>query len=201
MNSALRLSVAVAVALLTFLPSTRGQTTPVVTTLYSFTGTDGNDPRAGLVQGSNGNFYGTTYYGGSDNVGTVFSITPAGVLTTLHSFTGTGTDGKYVNAALVLGSDGNFYGTTNGGGNGGDGTVFSMTPAGVVTTLYSFSNTDGGIPEGTLVQSSDGNFYGTTSQGGSSNGGTVFSITPVGGLTTVYTFTGIGMDGTYPKPG
>ena len=85
-----------------------------LTTLYSFAGSDGADPVAGLVQGSDGNFYGTTYGGGANNVGTVFKITPSGTLTTLYSFAGS--DGAIPDAGLVQGSDGNFYGTTSGGG-------------------------------------------------------------------------------------
>jgi uncharacterized repeat protein (TIGR03803 family) len=179
-----------------------------LTTLYSFcvqtNCTDGSNPNAALVQGSNGNFYGTTYRGGANSVGTVFKITPSGTLTTLHSFNDNGSDGYFPYAALVQGSNGNFYGTTyNGGANyscqNGCGTVFKITPSGTLTILHSFDGTDGSNPFlGGLVEGTDGNFYGTTSKGGGysyCNGhnyscGTVFKITPSGTLTTLHSFRG-----------
>src|SRR5664279_3943802 len=78
--------------------------------LWSFSGSDGGAPYARLVQGSDGNFYGTTYGGGANNTGTVFRISPGSSLTNLHSFTGS--DGANPYSGLVQGSDGNFYGTT-----------------------------------------------------------------------------------------
>ena len=86
--------------------------------------------------GTGGNFYGTTYAGGSGNDGTVFEITPSGTLTTLHSFGGS--DGDEPDAGLLMGSDGNFYGTTERGGADGLGTVFRMTTGSTLTTIYSF---------------------------------------------------------------
>jgi uncharacterized repeat protein (TIGR03803 family) len=171
----------------------------VLTTLYSFSGADGNAPVAALVQGSDGNFYGTTLDGGandscSSGCGTVFQITPSGRLTTLHSFDGN--DGAQPYANLVEGSDGNFYGTTYGGGANGQGTVFKITPAGVLTTLHSFDYTDGAGPFAGLIQASDGNFDGTTQSGGTYDYGTAFKITPAGKLTTVITFNG--SNGIYP---
>jgi uncharacterized repeat protein (TIGR03803 family) len=174
--------------------------TPSFASLISFNGPDGTNPDAGLVQGTDGNFYGTTFQGGASNVyGEVFKVTPAGALTTLHSFAGT--DGSFPYAGLVLGTDGNFYGTTQGGGANGSGTVFEITPAGTLTTLYSFCAqtgcADGAGPEGGLVQGIDGNFYGATTSGGTGNNcaafqpkgcGTVFKITPVGTLTTLHSF-------------
>ena len=166
--------------------------TGALTTLYSFTyGNDGAYPEAGLVQGTNGNFYGTTTYGGNlslnggDGFGTVFKMTPAGALTTLVSFNGA--NGIYSVGRLVEGSDGNFYGTTYGGGVSGDGTVFKMTSAGVLTTLVSFNGTNGISPPG-LVQGSDGNFYGTTEYGGAGAFGTVFQMTTAGALTNFFSF-------------
>ena len=175
-----------------------------LTTLYSFCSqpncTDGSSPWAGLVQGSDGNFYGTTQSGGSSNAcrggcGTIFKITSAGALTTLHSFDGA--DGWNPLGALVQATDGDFYGTTYYAQlQGSDyccGTVFKITSAGVLTTLYSFGgypSDDMLYPTGTLVQASDGNFYGTTNQGGnnSSDAGTVFRITPGGTVTLLYSF-------------
>ena len=177
-----------------------------LTTLHAFAGypTDGASPYAGLVQATDGNFYGTTYAGGTSGncqggCGTVFRITPAGTLTTLHSFDWY--DGASPTGALVQGNDGNFYGTTYGGGADPHyGTVFKITPAGALTTLYSFcaqaNCADGAMPYAGLVRAPDGNFYGTTLGGGSNNGcslgsgscGTVFKITPGGTLTTLYSF-------------
>ncbi len=150
-----------------------------LTSLYSFAGSDGANPHAGLVQGSDGNFYGTTEFGGTgqcaNRCGTVFKITPSGTLTTLYDFAGS--DGFKPQAGLVQGSDGNFYGTTTGGGaNNGKGTVFKITPSGTLTTLYSFAGSDGAFPQAGLVQGSDGNFYGTTAGGGANFAGTVFRL-------------------------
>ncbi|HWZ95186.1 MAG TPA: choice-of-anchor tandem repeat GloVer-containing protein [Opitutaceae bacterium] len=162
-----------------------------LTSLVSFTGTNGAYPDATLVQGSDGNFYGTTQYGGASGAtghGTVFKITLAGVLTTLVSFVDT--NGAYPTAGLVQGSDGNFYGTTSGGGSNSDGTVFKITPAGALTTLVSFTGLNGGSPTGGLVQGVDGNFYGTTESASYTIYGTVFRITPAGALTTLVSFNG-----------
>ena len=138
-----------------------------LTTLHSFSGGDGANPWAGLVQATDGNFYGTTFYGGTQGFGTVFKITPSGTLTTLHSFDGS--DGAYPEAGLVQATDGNFYGTT------GWGTVFKITPSG---TLTPFCSLDG--PPNQLVQATDGNFYGTTSRSGDDLYGSVFKITSAG---------------------
>ncbi len=169
-----------------------------LTTVYSFTNcggscTDGYSPVAGLVQATNGNFYGTTLVGGAFLDGTVFEVTPSGALTTLYSFCAQTncTDGQAPSTGLVQATDGNFYGTTVAGGingSGGYGTVFKITPSGTLTTLHSFDNTDGNQPYGTLIQGSDGNFYGTISLGGANGGGTVFKITTSGALTTLYNF-------------
>ncbi len=113
-----------------------------LTTLHSFNLTDGIGPIGGLVEGSDGNFYGTTPQGGTHpGAGTVFVISGAGSFSVLHNFDGTDGAGPY--AGLVQGTDGNFYGTTISGGPNGYGTVFKITPAGVLTTLYGFSSGDG----------------------------------------------------------
>jgi uncharacterized repeat protein (TIGR03803 family) len=160
----------------------------VLTPLYSFTGgNDGGNPEAGLVQGSDGNFYGTTSSGGTNGAGTVFEISTNGVLTSLYAFTG-GNDGRNPEAGLVQGSDGNFYGTTYNGGIYGVGTVFEISTNGVLTPLYSFTGgNDGGNPEAGLVQGSDGNFYGTTYSrgGGEGEAGTVFRLTVEPQLTII----------------
>jgi uncharacterized repeat protein (TIGR03803 family) len=184
-------------------------------TLHSFCSsltncTDGEIPYGGLVQATNGNFYGTTYEGGAssaclDGCGTVFEITASGTLTTLHSFDST--DGANPVAGLVQATNGNFYGTTYGGGassacSSGCGTVFEITASGTLTTLHSFDSTDGANPVGGLVQATDGNFYGTTEKGGADGHGTVFEITPAGTLTTLYSFCSqTGCDGIGPAAG
>jgi len=169
-----------------------------LTMLHSFDDTDGYYPWGGLVQAINGDFYGTTVYGGANSscaggCGTVFKMTPQGVLTTLYSFCSQANcaDGEYPYAGLVQATDGNFYGTTYAGANGG-GTVFKISQSGTLTTLYSFCSqtncADGETPYDGLVQGTDGNFYGTTSQGAVNNGGTIFKVTPGGALTTLYSF-------------
>jgi uncharacterized repeat protein (TIGR03803 family) len=173
-----------------------------LTPLYSFGGADGAWPGSGLVQGRDGNFYGTTgsggTYGNLDNKGTVFTINSAGTLTTLHSFSN-GADGGGPNAGLVQGRDGDFYGTTSEGGTNGGGTVFRISSAGTLTTLYSFTGgVSGNEPETALVQGRDGNFYGTTAAGGGTyDGGTVFKISSAGTLTPLHSFT-YGADGGEP---
>src|SRR5271166_5223270 len=162
------------------------KTTPsgTLTTLHSFGGSDGFFPVAGLVQTTDGNFYGTTVAGGASSSGTVFKITPSGTLTTLYSFCSQNNcaDGAYPQDRLLQATDGNFYGTTYNGGSGSNccGTVFRITPSGALTTLYSWTGTDGAYPYAGLVQAKDGNFYGTTYAGGANQEGTVFKITPSG---------------------
>jgi uncharacterized repeat protein (TIGR03803 family) len=176
-----------------------------LTTLYTFSSVEsGCNPTTGLVLGTDGNFYGTTEYGGTGYYqdGTVFKITPSGALTTIHNFCSqAGTlcpDGAYP-TGLMLASDGNLYGTTEWGGSStgideAEGTVFEITPSGLLTTLYSFCPSypdcsDGANPEGGLIQAANGDFYGTTYKGGvNDNSGTVFEISPSGILTTLYSF-------------
>ena len=174
-----------------------------LTTLHSFNGGDGRSPEAALVQGSDGNFYGTTAFGGAHFKGTVFKIDATGNLTTLHSFSGSPSEGANPIAALVQGSDGNFYGTTASGGEHFKGTVFRITPAGGITVLHSFSGSpsEGGVPFAGLVQGSDGNFYGTTALGGAHFKGTVFNIDATGSLTTLHSFAGSTGEGALPFAG
>jgi uncharacterized repeat protein (TIGR03803 family) len=192
-----------------------------LTTLYSFlcsqtNCTDGLDPTAGLIQGTDGNFYGTTPIGGANKGGTVFKITPRGTLTTLYGFCSTPyglcTDGEYPGAGLVQATNGDLYGTTFEGGANNGGTVFKITPGGTLTTLYNFCAqsgcTDGVQPDAGLVLAANGDFYGTTWAGGANSsasvaGGTVFKITPSGTLTTLYSFCSRSAcsDGEYPYVG
>jgi uncharacterized repeat protein (TIGR03803 family) len=168
--------------------------------VYDFTGgADGANPKAELVQGTDGNLYGTAYGGGASNAGTVFRYSLANGLTPLYNFTG-GEDGANPRGTLVEGSDGNFYGTTYGGANG-YGTVFRITASGTLTVLWVFDDgLDGGNPEAGLMLGDDGNFYGTASTGGSSGAGSVFKITKNGGFTALYNFTD-GNDGATPLAG
>ena len=168
----------------------------VLATLARFTGANGYYSAAALVQGQDGNFYGTTEFGGNVSLnaglgfGSVFRMTSTGALTTLIPFNGAA-NGSHCASGLVQGSDGNFYGTTAGGGAGGSlggGTVFKMTPAGALTTLVSFNGANGNSSQAPLIQGSDGNFYGTTTYGGPGGAGTVFQVTPAGVLTTLVSF-------------
>ena len=173
------------------------------TILYKFTGgNDGAYPEAGLLQASDGNFYGTTYFGGGGSnlgSGTVFKVTPQGKETVLYRFTG-GNDGENPQAQLIQASDGNLYGTTYQGGNNGVGTVFKVNLQGQETVLHRFTGiTDGAYPNG-LIQAKDGNFYGTTINGGPTNKGTIFKVTPQGQETVLYKFAGVN-DGEYPFAG
>ena len=160
-----------------------------LTLMYSFNGFDGGHPEAALTQGSDGNLYGTTEYGGLFGNGTIFSVTTNGALTTLYSFGNA--DGSNPSAALAQGADGNLYGTTLNGGTNGDGTLFSITPGGVFSTLASFNSpVTGGNPNAPLIQAADGNFYGVTPVGGLFNQGTVFSVTTNGAITVLDSFNG-----------
>jgi uncharacterized repeat protein (TIGR03803 family) len=179
-------------------------TTGALITLYSFCAqtncADGWIVNSALTRASNGKFYGVTTYGGANGWGTVFSITAAGTLTTLHSFVFT--DGANPFGGLVQASDGNLYGSTSGGGRAGEGTLFRMSKTGELATIHNFCATaycpDGLAPYGTLVQGSNGDLYGTTEGGGTLNRGTVFEITK-GVLTTLHSFGGA--DGSSPYAG
>jgi uncharacterized repeat protein (TIGR03803 family) len=174
-------------------------------TLVIFHGANGANPsRGSLVQGHDGNLYGTTTSGGNLNCevdyygcGTVFKITPLGKLTRIYNFCpqpGQCGDGAFPYAGLALATDGNFYGTAFGGqftcppGNAGCGTVFKITPDGILTALHQFDGTDGDYPYAGLIQATDGNFYGTTYQGGTDDVGTVFKISTTVMLTTLHEF-------------
>ena len=165
-----------------------------LTALHSFDCSDGAYPETSLVQATDGNLYGTTKQGGrhcGQGVfgGTVFKITPRGTLTTLHILQSQ--EGE-TPSALIQASDGDLYGTTDGGGTIDAGTVFKITTSGSLTILHTFCSqpgcADGWAPQGPLVQATDGNFYGTTAGGGANQGGTIFRITPSGTLTTLYSF-------------
>ena len=183
----------------------------------------GAGPFASLVQATNGVLYGTTEVGGIEGCagtfgtlsqtgcGSIFSINGSNALVSLHQFSGL--EGAYPGAALLQGADGNFYGTTGGGGvltcssyaSVGCGTVYKMTTSGIISTLHAFSETDGAFPSSPLVIGSDGYMYGTTTFGGSSTCtggaqwqgcGTIFKIDIAGNFTPLHSFSG--PDGAYP---
>jgi uncharacterized repeat protein (TIGR03803 family) len=143
------------------------------TTLHTFAGGEGVAPQGNLLQAADGNFYGTTQFGGSSNKGTVYQMTPAGTLATLYSFTG-GSDGAMPLGALIQGkSTGYLYGVTASGGNANNGTIYRMATSGVFTPEYAFTGgSDGSKPSSVLAQLSWNKyyFYGTTQAGGSGNG-------------------------------
>ena len=163
-----------------------------LTTLRAFIGgpSDGARPRAALLQAGNGNFIGTTQFGGPFGRGTIFEMTPAGFVTIRYAFSG-GFDGAYPYASVIQASDGNFYGTAYSGDITTFGRIYRMTPDGVVTVMHTFtSGADGANPLTPLVQGRDGNFYGTTYFGGAANQGTAFRMTPDGTVTVLHSFSG-----------
>lgn len=172
-----------------------------LTTLYNFCSlsgcTDGSNPMGGLTLGFDGNYYGTTQGGGTGGAGTVFQLTPQGVLHTLYTFTNK-SDDSAPDYTVLLGQDGNLYGVSEEQYNGQNGAFFKITPSGKFTVLYDFDFTHGSSPN-LPTQGTDGNFYGTTSFGGSSNVGVVYKLTAAGAITTLHIFTGYGNgDGSYP---
>ncbi|MEQ1907958.1 MAG: choice-of-anchor tandem repeat GloVer-containing protein [Vicinamibacterales bacterium] len=166
-----------------------------LTALHQFLGTtEGAEPRAPLMQASDGNLYGTTLYGGVYNHGTIFRIAPSGAFTVLYAFAG-GLDGGTPRGALVQGTDGRLYGTTSLNGAYDGGTIFQVTLGGQLTTVHAFAGgSDGQSPQAGLIQARDGNFYGTTMAGGDGGCdlgcGTVFRMTPDGVVTVLHAFAG-----------
>jgi uncharacterized repeat protein (TIGR03803 family) len=194
-------------------------TNGLLTSLVSFSGTNGGMPIAGLTQGSDGALYGTTRYGGpayapnnspyNYGYGTVFKITTDGALTMLASFNGT--NGAYPYGALLEFTNGIFYGTTSSGGSNNLGTVFQVDTNGNLTTLACFNGTNGSNPQAALIRGRDGLLYGTTLKGGTVTNanpqddptgirpyGTVFRMSRDGELCTLHSFSGSSGDGYYP---
>jgi len=178
-----------------------------LTTLVTFKGTNGVNPLDGLTLAPDGNFYGTTEYGGTNfgtqaisgglGGGTVFRVTTNGLLTTLATFAVT--NGQSPHAGLTWGPGGLLYGTTASGGPFGDGTIFSVTTSGTLTMLTNFNNANGNGPFAGLTLGPDGNLYGVTQSGGSHSAGTVFKVTPSGSLTNLYHFGSHPADGAGPQ--
>src|SRR5450432_2937103 len=170
---------AVSFIVLASIPST-AQT---FTSLHSFTGTDGSNPYAGLIQSTSGKLFGTTSAGGAFSSGTVFTVTTGGTVKSLYSFCKLAScaDGFDPRSPLVQATNGKFYGVTFGGGPFDNfGTIYQITNSGALTTLYTFCAlsecADGETPYGGMVQALNGVLYGTTYGGGAHGGGTVFDI-------------------------
>lgn len=181
-------------------------TSDVETVLYSFQGkdggsTDGGTPYGGVVLDGEGNVYGTTAFGGTENFGTAFKVDSAGVEVFSHSFTGTPSDGQNPYAGVVLDPKGNWYGTTEVGGANNAGTVFKVSSTGRVTVRFSLNNTGGANPYGGLLRDSKGNLYGTTYYGGANGQGTVFKLDTKNNETVLYSFGTVTGDGAFPYAG
>lgn len=160
-----------------------------LTILHDFAGADGAAPHAGLIQGSDGMLYGTCSSGtGSAANGTVFKISTTGILKTLHMFTGANNDGADPEGGVVEGNDGNYYGTTAGGGIEGWGMTYKLSSTGVFSQFYVFQFTDGWHPKASMILGKDGNFYGTASANAANGVGGVFKLTPGGAYTLLYSF-------------
>jgi uncharacterized repeat protein (TIGR03803 family) len=169
------------------------------TNLHNFSGADGTNPyREALVQGADGNFYGTTEKGGVDDYGVVFKMTPDGTVTLIHDFVGA--DGEYPSSGLVQDAAGNRYGTTRSGGPGPDpGVVYKITPQGTFTVL---SGAGGGVIYAPVLLASDGNLYGVAYGGGSD--GAAFKVgTDGSNFSVLYTFCALAncADGAHPIAG
>jgi uncharacterized repeat protein (TIGR03803 family) len=155
---------------------------------FSFGGSNGALPTAGLVQAADGNFYGTTSTGGATSNGTVFRITPGGALTNIYSFQNKA-DGADPQGDLCIGSDGFLYGTTSTNGTGAEGgTVFKMSTNGAASWFFVLTTNTGTVPVAGLAQGTDGNFYGTTALSGTNTAGTVFRISSNEVATAIYSF-------------
>jgi uncharacterized repeat protein (TIGR03803 family) len=172
-----------------------------ITVLYTFTGeADGCNPEGGLVHDSNGTLYGTTFWGGLDDVGVIFAVTAIGGQAVLHNFRGT-PDGQWTDASLIQ-MAGNLYGTTEIGGKYDYGTVFRVDDTGMLTVLYNFEGeADGANPQSGLTSDSAGNLYGTTLTGGTTGDGVVFMLDTTGVETTLHSFAGPPTDGSLPHAG
>jgi uncharacterized repeat protein (TIGR03803 family) len=180
----------------------RVSTLGVLTVLHAFVDSDGaarNDgsgPYSAPIQAHDGDFYGTTRFGGTLGNGIIYRISSSGAAyMVLHTFNGS--DGAFPISNLIEGGDGSLYGTTLRGGASNYGTVYRITPSGQHALLHSFTESDGSLPTAALVQGDDGNFYGTTQFGGTHGFGTLFRLTPSGEHGVLYNFGGA--EGGFPS--
>jgi len=200
----------IALAILTCIAISTQAQAQTFTLLHAFRGGDGDGQNPGdgaLILDGRGNLFGTTMLGGSGacdgGCGTVYRVAPSGKTALLYAFTGTNGDGKYPDGALARDAEGNFYGTTYGGGTSGSacngygcGTVFKLDTSGHETVLYNFSGgVDGATPYSALVLDSAGNLYGTTQDGGTYGWGTVYKVDSSGNETVLHSFDGPNGDG------
>jgi uncharacterized repeat protein (TIGR03803 family) len=174
--------------------------TGTTTTLRSFSGSDGSSPSDRLLSTGDGYYYGITTNGGLHDRGVAFKVSSSGQFSLLYSFQQAGVLGHGPTGPLSLGADNLFYGTTQGGGTQGWGTVYKMSTTGGVTWLRSFQGgNEGGIPKGGVTLANNFYYYGTTSTGGSLTGGTTFKMSGSGQLTTLHSFNpSNGVEGSRP---
>jgi uncharacterized repeat protein (TIGR03803 family) len=187
---------------LTFATTCPAQTESVLYNFCSLTFChDGQNPYGTPVMDSQGNFYGTTFFGGANGCGAVFKVSPDGTETVLYSFLAGTLDGNDPAAGVIIDKQGNLYGTTFSGGTFGyGGTVFRLAPDGTETILHSFGGTsDGNRPQAALIRDGRGNLYGTTVAGGAYGNGTVFEITAIGTESILHSFAQNTSDGGFPQ--
>ena len=146
----------------------------------------GESPAGALLQGQDGNIYGATATGGTNNSGAIFEVTLGGRMTNLFSFDGT--NGSAPLAGPIQDSAGNLYGTASSGGPAGKGTIYRISPGGGITLLAAFNGTNGANPSASLVRGTNGWYYGTTFNGGSNGLGGIFRVNESGVLSNVYIF-------------
>jgi uncharacterized repeat protein (TIGR03803 family) len=147
-----------------------------VTTVYSFDWFHGAWPLAPVIQGADGNFYGTTWDGGSNDTGVVFKVTPQGAITDLYTFGPWDSGDGAWGTGLIQATDGNLYGVTNAGGTAGEGVIFQFTTDGSYSILFNFNGVYGLYPMSSPMQNTNGTIYGVTPEGGTSGQGVAFSF-------------------------
>jgi len=173
-----------------------------ISVLHSFSGTDGSNPQGDLLLDEAGNLYGTTLLGGTSGVGTVYEVSANGTFSVLHNFD-PAADGSEPEGGLIRDRSGNLYGTTFGGGPGGEGSVFELAPGGAFSVLHAFTFPDGGdgyAPSCCLLRDAAGDLFGTTYAGGPAGGGVVYKLTPDGGFSLLHAFVGGTSDSNGAEP-
>ncbi|MGP8215381.1 MAG: choice-of-anchor tandem repeat GloVer-containing protein [Bacteroidia bacterium] len=171
--------------------------------IVPFSGPTGSYPyyNNNIIQTSGGTFYGITYYGGTNDYGTIFKRTAYGKATVLHNFNKDGNDGYYPYGSIMMASDGMLYGMTYYGGANGYGIIFKCDTLGNYRVIHNFAGgaTDGEYPYiGGLTQAANGTLFGMTYDGGTNSEGTIFKCDTAGNLTVIYSFGTNANDGYYP---